>query len=64
MEFHLGYYTRGFEEQEIDRERKIYVGISINLTDLFKRHDWNKTATLLRYVQIPYTSINAEHNFD
>jgi hypothetical protein len=40
------------------------VGIGINLTDLFKRHGWNKTATLLRYVQIPYTSVNAEHNFD
>lgn len=64
VEFHLGYYTRGFAEDEIDRERKIYVGIGINLTDLFKRHGWNKTATLLRYVQIPYTSINAEHNFD
>jgi uncharacterized protein YfiM (DUF2279 family) len=64
VEFHLGYYTRGFAEQEIDRERKIYVGIGINLTDLFRRHGWKKTATFLRYVQIPYTSINAEHSFD
>lgn len=64
VEFHLGYYTRGFEDQEVDRERKIYVGIGINLTDLFNRHGWKKTATFLRYIQVPYTSINAEHNFD
>ncbi len=64
VEFHLGYYTRGYEDQEIDHERKIYVGIGINLTDLFNRHAWEKTATVLRYIQIPYTSITAEHNFD
>jgi hypothetical protein len=64
VEFHLGYYTRGYDDQEPDRERKIYVGIGLNLTDLFSRHGWKKTGTLLRYVQVPYTSINAEHNFD
>jgi hypothetical protein len=65
IEFHLGYYTRNFDSAlDGDKERNIYVGIGFNLTDLLYRNSWKKTGTVLRYIQIPYTSINAEHDFN
>ncbi len=64
VEMHLSYYTRGFEDEEVDRVRKIYVGIGLNLTDLLSRQGWKEIATALRYIQLPYTSITAEHDFN
>ncbi len=57
IELHAGYYTRGFADDRIDRERNLFVGIGINLTDLLRRHGYNKTSTLLKYYQIPGTSL-------
>ncbi len=62
VEVHVGYYTEGFsDKREIDY-RHPYLGLGINLTDLFRRHGYTKTATFFNYVQLPYTSIN--HDFD
>ncbi|OVE82369.1 hypothetical protein BVY04_01195 [bacterium M21] len=55
LEFHAGYYTRGFEDDEPDRERNMYAGVAINLTDMFARYGHRKTATVLRYLQVPGT---------
>lgn len=63
LEFHLGYYTRNFDSFTHDRERNIYLGIGLNLTDLLYRNSWKKTATVLRYIQLPYTSVSLEHEF-
>lgn len=57
IELHLGYYTRGFEDPLDTKERNLFFGIGLNLTDLFDRHDYRKTATVLRYIQIPGTNI-------
>lgn len=64
LEFHLGYYTRNFDSVGGDKERNLYVGIGLNLTDLLYRNSWKKTGTVLRYIQLPYTSITAEHDFN
>lgn len=64
LEFHLGYYTRNFDNHTDNKERNIYMGIGINLTDLFQRHSWNKTATMLRYFQLPYTSLSIRHDLE
>ncbi len=64
LEFHLGYYTRNFDSVGGDKERNLYVGIGLNLTDLLYRNSWKKTGTVLRYIQLPYTSINARHDFN
>lgn len=64
LEFHLGYYTRNFDSVGGDKERNLYVGIGFNLTDLLYRNSWKKTGTVLRYIQLPYTSITAEHDFE
>lgn len=64
LEFHLGYYTRNFDNHTNNKERNIYLGMGINLTDLFRRHSWKKTATMLRYFQLPYTSLAGKHNLE
>ena len=57
IELHTGYYTRGFNNPDVTKERNIFFAISLNLTDLFRRHSYNKTSTLLKYYQIPDTSL-------
>lgn len=64
VELHLGYYTRGFDEHEPDRERNIYVGIGLNLTDFFRRRGWRKAAKVFNYLQLPYTYLPFEHDFN
>ncbi len=64
VELHLGYYTRGFDDHEPDRERNLYVGIGLNLTDLFRRCGWRKTATALNYLQLPYSYLPFEHDLN
>ncbi|MDH3413798.1 MAG: YfiM family protein [Gammaproteobacteria bacterium] len=61
FELHLGYYARGYSEPPpTPRERNVYIGIGVNLSSFFRRHGWTKTATVLRYVQPPYTTLKLE----
>jgi len=64
LEFHLGYYTRGFQDDEPDRERNLYMGLGFNLTDMFARRGHRKTAKALRYLQVPgsYLRLNDDLN--
>lgn len=57
IELHVGYYARGFDEPLATKERNLYFGIGLNLTDLFRRHDYKKTSTVLRYIQVPGTYV-------
>lgn len=57
LEFHLGYYTRGFDNPLSTKERNLFFGIGLNLTDLFRRHSYKKTAAVLKYIQIPGTNM-------
>ncbi|MDH5387837.1 MAG: YfiM family protein [Gammaproteobacteria bacterium] len=57
IELQVGYYSRGFDDPLATRERNLFFGIGLNLTDLFRRHSYKKTATVLRYIQIPGTNI-------
>jgi len=62
FELLLGYYTRGFSAENESKERNLFVGVGLNLTDLFQRYSYNKTATLLRYIQVPYTYFEYAHD--
>ena len=64
FELQLGYYTRGFEDPLETRERNLFFGIGLNLTDLFSRHSYKKTATVLKYIQIPGTNIEFNKNIN
>ena len=61
VELHVGYYSRGFSDLNVTKQRSLFVGISFNLTDLFRRHSYNKTATFFKYYQIPYLSIQSNN---
>jgi uncharacterized protein YfiM (DUF2279 family) len=58
LEFHVGYYARGYEDFEEGgpdhRRRKIYVGLGFNVSRLVQKY---VNTTVLDYIQIPYTSI-------
>ena len=58
LELHLGYYARGYSQPNPAlTERNVYAGVAVNLSRLFDSGGWHKTATLLRYYQPPYTSL-------
>lgn len=63
LEFHAGYYTRGYHEKEED-SRSFYGGISFNFSRLLKENGWEKTGKTLEYIQLPYTVLKASHDLD
>ncbi len=58
LEFHLGYYARGYEDFEDggpdNRRRKLYVGLGFNVSRLVQKF---VNTRIFDYVQIPYTSV-------
>jgi len=64
LEFSAGYYSRGYDTEEVDRQRSFYAGISLNFSRFFYQNDWNKTGKLLEYWQPPYTVLKASHDLD
>lgn len=64
IELHAGYYTRGFSDPDATKERNVFIGIGLNLTDFFRSHSYNKTATLFKYYQIPATSLHFEKDLN
>ena len=57
LELHLGYYTRGFDDVNADKQRNLYVGVGLNLSKLFRDRNHHKTATFLNYFQVPNTDL-------
>ena len=64
FELQLGYYTRGFSDPVDTKERNVFVGIGLNLTDLFERHGHHKTSTFLKYFQVPGTNMEFERDLN
>ncbi|XOF33718.1 MAG: DUF2279 domain-containing protein [Candidatus Electrothrix sp. YB6] len=54
-ELHAGYFSRGYDTSETDRERSGYIGISFNFSRFFHKHNYHKTGKVLEYLQVPYT---------
>lgn len=64
FEIHLGYYTRGFSNPGVVKQRSVFFGIGINLTDLFRRHSYRKTAVFLKYFQVPGTNVEFDRDLN
>jgi len=64
LELHIGYYVRGYGDPAASKERNIYVGLGINLSDLFRRSGHKKTAAILNYIQLPGTYVEFENNLN
>lgn len=56
LELHLGYYTRGYDDGSAPR-RYLYGGIGVNLSRIFHTGGFSRTASTLRYLQVPHTDI-------
>ena len=63
-EIHLGYYARGYSEDAGDKSRNLYIGMGINMSKILRDLCWKKTARLFNYVQLPFTYVNARHDFN
>ncbi len=71
LELTAGYGSRGYDPPAAEKSRHVYVGISLNLTELLRRTAWRgdarpgraqrATETLLEYVQVPGTAALADH---
>jgi hypothetical protein len=65
LEFHMGYYARGYKDYEEGgpdhRRRKIYVGLGFNVSNLVQKY---VKTTVFDYIQIPYTSVTKSFNMD
>ncbi len=64
IELQCGYYSRGYDTEEVEKFRNIYIGISLNFSRLFKQNNWKKTGKFLEYVQIPYTVPKISYELD
>ncbi|MEE4135120.1 MAG: DUF2279 domain-containing protein [Desulforhopalus sp.] len=64
LEFHIGYYTRGYSDQDEANKRALYTGISFNFSKLFSQAGMNRAAKTLEYLQVPYTVAKARHVVD
>ncbi len=64
LEFHLGYYTRGYGDDTEEDTRATYAGISFNFSRLFHQHGHHKTGKTLEYLQVPYTVLKAKNELD
>ena len=63
FECHLGYYARGYSHDP-DKSRNLYLGLGLNLSEIFKTLKMKKTSTLFHYYQLPYTYIGLERNLN
>lgn len=75
FELAMGYGSRGYEPNDgtpaVDRSRHVYIGISLNLSEILrntvfrdsaeKTRSQRVTETVLEYVQVPGTAVLADH---
>ena len=64
VELHGGYYSRGYDSEEVDRDRSFYAGITLNFSRFFNNYGYHKTSKTLEYLQIPYTVPKVSHSLD
>ena len=65
LEFHIGYYARGYETEAAHPSRKVYAAVGINLSEILRtKTSWKKTAVALNYFQLPFTYIDNKYNLN
>lgn len=65
LEFHVGYYARGYKDHveggPDDRRRSIYMGLGFNVSKLVQKYF---NTRVFDYIQIPYTSVRKDFPLD
>ena len=63
FELHLGYYSRGYENRTDHKQRRVYVGLGLNLHELTQGHKSTRPISrLFNYLQVPETYVS--HDYD
>ena len=61
FEIHVGYFTRGFVNQDRDfyedKTRRGYIGIGLNMSRILRKAGAKKVARVLNFYQLPYTYV-------
>ncbi len=65
-ELQVGYYSRGYKHDDLyeQKERTAYVGIGINVSEVFASMGWTKTSKFFNYVQLPYAYVPYGYDYD
>ena len=65
-EVQVGYYSRGYKQADLyeEKQRIAYVGVGINVSEVFKSMGWMKTSKFFNYVQVPYTYVPFGYDYD
>ena len=67
VEFHIGYYSRGYAENEryfSSKNRYTYVGVGLNVTYLLEKLTGHRAWGIFNYVQVPFTYIPFSSKLD
>ena len=64
LEFSGGYYSRGYDTDEVAKKRAFFAGISLNFSRFFYQNDSKKTGKVLEYWQPPYSTLKVSNNLD
>jgi uncharacterized protein YfiM (DUF2279 family) len=64
LEFQLGYYARGYSDENEPNRRNLYAAVGINLSRVVSEMSYRKTAAVFQYYQVPYTYLPIKHKLD
>ncbi len=60
LEYHIGYYARGYSDDEKEKRRNLYVGIGINLSKVFSDLSFRKSSKIFNYYQFPFSYVQVK----
>ena len=64
LEFHIGYYARGYSDENEPNRRNLYAAVGINLSRVLSEMSFHKTAKVFQYYQVPYTYLPLKKGLD
>jgi hypothetical protein len=60
LELQMGYYIRGFDNRDPDRERNLYMGVGLNVGKLLSKLGCGSFCSVFHYYQPPYTYVSGK----
>jgi uncharacterized protein YfiM (DUF2279 family) len=60
FEYHMGYYARGYSDDNKGKKRNIYVGLGINLSKIFSDLSHKRVSKVFNYYQFPYSYLQVK----
>lgn len=64
LELHTGFYARGYEDNDRNRQRNLYVALGLNMGKIFHKASYKTVSGVLKYFQFPYTYVEASRDLN